>query len=414
VATAAQWVSAARPRTLPAAVAPVLVGCGAGAAILGVHHSPWTAESWLKAALALIVALALQVGVNYANDYSDGIRGTDGAHRVGPFRLVGSGAAPPQAVKAGAITCFAIAAAAGLVLAVTSAWWLILVGAASIAAAWFYTGGKRPYGYAGFGELFVFVFFGLVAVLGTTYVIAERISLTSIVLAVGTGLLACAILVANNLRDVATDGATGKRTLAVILGDGLTRRVYAAMLAAAFLAVAGGGAAASLVPHRAGGGAAGDRAGPPGAPRRPRPGPDPGLGRDGDDGVLLRAPAADRAAVVIHCRAVRNCRQIGPKPVHFAPLGEERGAGRDSQAQSCGSCPVSSLRSRSRSEVRRDLARASAAVRSVRCRRNSSTASGSCSTMAKASATINGMPNGFPASSSKAVNTTISPTRISV
>lgn len=237
MATAAQWVSAARPRTLPAAVAPVLVGCGAGAAILGVHHSPWTAESWLKAALALIVALALQIGVNYANDYSDGIRGTDGSHRVGPFRLVGSGAAPPQAVKAGAITCFAIAAAAGLVLAVTSAWWLILVGAASIAAAWFYTGGKRPYGYAGFGELFVFVFFGLVAVLGTTYVIAERISLTSIVLAVGTGLLACAILVANNLRDVATDGATGKRTLAVILGDGLTRRVYAAMLAAAFLAV---------------------------------------------------------------------------------------------------------------------------------------------------------------------------------
>ena len=237
MASAAQWVSAARPRTLPAAIAPVLVGAGCGASILGVHHETWTSVSWLAAALALIVALALQVGVNYANDYSDGIRGTDGAHRVGPFRLVGSGAAAPQAVKVGALVCFAVAGIAGLVLAILTAWWLVLVGAASIAAAWFYTGGKRPYGYAGLGEIFVFVFFGLVAVLGTTYVLAERISITSIALAIGTGLIACAILIANNLRDVTTDGATGKRTLAVILGDGLTRRVYASMVVVALLAV---------------------------------------------------------------------------------------------------------------------------------------------------------------------------------
>lgn len=237
MASAAQWVSAARPRTLPAAVAPVLVGAGCGAALLTVDHLPFAGRSYLISALALIVALALQVGVNYANDYSDGIRGTDGAHRVGPFRLVGSGAAAPRQVKLAAIGCFAISAAAGLALAALTAWWLILVGAACIAAAWFYTGGKRPYGYAGFGELFVFVFFGLVAVLGTTFVLAGRISLTSIALATGTGLLACAILVANNLRDVATDARTGKRTLAVLLGDGLTRRVYATMVGAAFLAV---------------------------------------------------------------------------------------------------------------------------------------------------------------------------------
>lgn len=239
MASAAQWLSAARPRTLPAAIAPVLVGAGCGAAILGRASSltHWTGSSWVRAALALIVALSLQIGVNYANDYSDGIRGTDGAHRVGPFRLVGSGAAAPAAVKAGAMICFAVAGAAGLVLAILTAWWLILVGAAAIAAAWFYTGGKHPYGYAGLGEVFVFVFFGLVAVLGTTFVIAERVSLTSIVLAIGTGLIACAILIANNLRDVDTDGATGKRTLAVILGDGLTRRVYALLILAALLAV---------------------------------------------------------------------------------------------------------------------------------------------------------------------------------
>jgi 1,4-dihydroxy-2-naphthoate octaprenyltransferase len=228
VAGAEQWLSAARPRTLPAAVAPVLVGSGIGAALH--QFSGW------KGLLALIVALAMQVGVNYANDYSDGVRGTD-AHRVGPFRLVGSGVAAPQTVRAAAFGCFAVAAGAGLVLAAVTAWWLVLVGAACILAAWFYTGGPRPYGYAGFGELFVFVFFGLVAVLGTAYVHAHRISLTAIALAIGVGLMACALLVANNLRDIPSDEAAGKRTLAVLLGAPLTRRVYALMVAAAFLAV---------------------------------------------------------------------------------------------------------------------------------------------------------------------------------
>lgn len=222
-------MAAARPRTLPAAFSPVLVGCGLAAAL----HS----FSWWRALLALIVALALQVGVNYANDYSDGIRGTD-AERVGPFRLVGSGAAEPSRVKAAAFACFGVAGVAGLVLAAVTAWWLILVGAACILAAWFYTGGRRPYGYAGFGEAFVFVFFGLVAVLGTEYVMARRISLSGIALAVGVGLLACAVLVANNLRDVNSDATSGKRTLAVLLGAPLTRRVYVLMIAGAFLAVA--------------------------------------------------------------------------------------------------------------------------------------------------------------------------------
>jgi 1,4-dihydroxy-2-naphthoate octaprenyltransferase len=207
----------------------VLVGCGLAAA----EH----AFSWWRGLLALVVSLALQVGVNYANDYSDGIRGTD-HDRVGPFRLVGSGAAPARQVRAAAFACFGLAAAAGLTLAVVTVWWLILVGAACILAAWFYTGGPRPYGYAGLGEVFVFVFFGLVAVLGTEYVMSERISLTGTALAIGIGLLACAVLVANNLRDVGSDAAAGKRTLAVLLGAPLTRRVYALMVAGAFLAVA--------------------------------------------------------------------------------------------------------------------------------------------------------------------------------
>ncbi len=229
MARAVQWISAARPRTLPAAIAPIVVGGAAGAVL-----APF---SWWKAALALVVALALQIGVNYANDYSDGIRGTDDQRRVGPFRLVGSGSARPSSVRAAAFGCFAVAAAAGLVLAAATAWWLVLVGAACIAAAWFYTGGPRPYGYAGLGELFVFVFFGLVSVVGTTYVLAQRISLTSVALGIGTGLLACALLVANNLRDIQTDRRSGKRTLAVRLGGPLARRVYATMVAAAFLAV---------------------------------------------------------------------------------------------------------------------------------------------------------------------------------
>ncbi|MEO7125629.1 MAG: 1,4-dihydroxy-2-naphthoate polyprenyltransferase [Nakamurella sp.] len=238
MASAAQWMSAARPRTLPAAIAPVLVGSGVGASLLAADGDPWTAGSWVKAALAMIVALALQIGVNYSNDYSDGIRGTDGEHRVGPFRLVGSKAAPPRSVKLAAFTCFGVAAAAGLVLAIFTAWWLIPAGVACIAAAWFYTGGKHPYGYAGLGELFVFVFFGLIAVLGTTFVLAERISAVAVSLSIGTGLIACAILVVNNLRDIDTDHHTGKRTLAVLLGDRRTRHLYAVMLSIALVAVA--------------------------------------------------------------------------------------------------------------------------------------------------------------------------------
>jgi 1,4-dihydroxy-2-naphthoate octaprenyltransferase len=228
VATLAQWVEGARPRTLPAALAPVAVGTGAAFG-LGAGHPG-------RAGLALLVALALQVGVNYANDYSDGVRGTD-AHRVGPLRLVGSGAAPARQVRLAALACFAVAALAGLALvALSGTWWLVAVGALAIVAAWTYTGGRRPYGYLGLGELFVFVFFGLVAVLGTTYTQALRVSWPAAAGAVGVGLLACAILVANNLRDVPTDAASGKRTLAVWLGDRRTRRLYVALVAGAFAA----------------------------------------------------------------------------------------------------------------------------------------------------------------------------------
>ncbi len=222
MASLGQWVEGARPRTLPAAVSPVVVGTGAAAAL--------GAADAVRALLCLLVALALQVGVNYANDYSDGVRGTDRA-RVGPLRLVGSGAASPAAVRAAAFGCFAAAAAGGLLLAaLAAAWWLLLVGAASIAAAWTYTGGRRPYGYRALGEVGVFVFFGLVAVLGTTYVQAGRVSWAAAAGAVGVGAYACAILVANNLRDIPTDLAEGKRTLAVALGDGPSRRLWAGLL----------------------------------------------------------------------------------------------------------------------------------------------------------------------------------------
>ncbi|MBM9466270.1 1,4-dihydroxy-2-naphthoate polyprenyltransferase [Nakamurella leprariae] len=229
MATFQQWRSAARPRTLPAAIAPVLVGTGGAIALHG--FSAW------RAALALLVSLALQIGVNYANDYSDGIRGTD-TQRVGPMRLVGSGAAEPRTVKLAAFACFAVAGLAGLVLAAVTSWWLVPVGAACVAAAWFYTGGPRPYGYAGFGEVFVFVFFGLVAVLGTTYVQAERLSPRVLVAALGIGLLACALLMVNNVRDIPTDAASGKRTLAVLLGGPAARRVYVVMVVGAFVAAA--------------------------------------------------------------------------------------------------------------------------------------------------------------------------------
>ena len=224
--SAADWLAGARPRTLPAAIAPVLVGSGA-AALAGSFRPG-------RALLALVVALALQVGVNYANDYSDGVRGTD-ADRVGPMRLVGSGAAPPGAVKAAAFLCFGVAALAGLVLALLTTLWLVALGAVMIAAAWGYTGGASPYGYRGFGEISVFVFFGLVAVMGTTYVQLERLTWPSLLGGVACGALACAILVANNLRDIPTDTGAGKRTLAVVLGDPRTRAFYALLVAVAFL-----------------------------------------------------------------------------------------------------------------------------------------------------------------------------------
>ena len=229
MATLSQWVEGARPRTLPAAVAPVLVCTGAAYAL--------DAGNPAYALLALLVSLALQVCVNYANDYSDGIRGTD-HDRVGPVRLVGQLLANPANVKLAAMICFTGAALLGLALvALSAAWVMLLVGAASIAAAWYYTGGKRPYGYSGLGEVFVFVFFGLVATLGTTYTQALSLSAASIAGAVGVGAIASAILVANNLRDIPTDQAQGKRTLAVRLGQTRTRALYAVLLAVSFTCV---------------------------------------------------------------------------------------------------------------------------------------------------------------------------------
>jgi 1,4-dihydroxy-2-naphthoate octaprenyltransferase len=233
VATLAQWIGGARPRTLPTAVSPVLVGTGAAVGDGAVEP--------VRALLALVVALALVVGVNYANDYSDGIRGTDDV-RVGPVRLVGSRAAAPGAVRTAAFACFAVAALAGLALvSLSGRWWLVAVGAVCIAGAWFYTGGKRPYGYAGLGEMAVFVFFGPVAVLGTAFTQSGPPGAPAIVGAVGVGVLTCAVLVVNNLRDIPTDTLAGKRTLAVVLGDRDTRRLYAALVLVPFLlaAVAG-------------------------------------------------------------------------------------------------------------------------------------------------------------------------------
>lgn len=228
-ATAAQWVEGARLRTLPAAVSPVLAGTGAAAAVASADI--------VLAALALVVALALQVGVNYANDYSDGVKGTD-SDRVGPFRLVGSGAAEPDAVRRAAFLAFTVAGLAGLAIVVlTGHWWLIAVGAVAVAAAWYYTGGVRPYGYRGLGEVSVFIFFGLVAVLGTTFVQADRITPSAVVCAVAIGLLACALMLVNNLRDARTDAVSGKRTLAVFLGERRTRMLYTVLIAMPYLLV---------------------------------------------------------------------------------------------------------------------------------------------------------------------------------
>ena len=229
MATAAQWIEGARPRTLGAAIAPVAVGTGVAAA----------AESFqpVRAVLALIVLLAAQVGVNYANDYSDGIRGTDDK-RVGPVRLVGQGLASPAAVRAAALASLIVSAIAGLVLvALTAQWWLLIVGAAALLAAWLYTGGPKPYGYLGLGEVFVFVFFGVVPVVGTAYVQTLTFSTAAWVASIGVGALICAILVANNLRDIPTDAAVGKRTLAVRMGDRPTRVLYVALVVSAFVVI---------------------------------------------------------------------------------------------------------------------------------------------------------------------------------
>ncbi len=219
MADAREWLAGTRPRTLPAAVVPVLIGSGVAWG--------YSRFSWWRALLALVVALALQIGVNFANDYSDGVRGSD-AKRVGPVRLVAAGLAPPRQVLSAAFSCFFVAGAAGLVLAAVTAWWLVAVGAACVAAAWFYTGGPRPYGYHGLGEVFVFAFFGVVAVAGTAYVQMDRFSWLGLAAAVPAGLLACALLIVNNLRDIHGDTAAGKRTLAVRLGDARSRMAYAA------------------------------------------------------------------------------------------------------------------------------------------------------------------------------------------
>jgi 1,4-dihydroxy-2-naphthoate octaprenyltransferase len=227
VATLAQWVQGARPRTLPNAIAPVLVGVGAAIGVDGFR--PW------GAVLALTVAICMVVGVNYANDYSDGTRGTDDA-RVGPMRLVGSRAATPAQVRVVAFGWLGLGLAAGLALVVlTQHWWLLVPGVACVLGAWFYTGGKHPYGYLGLGEVAVFVFFGPVAVLGTCYVQSGVPTAPAVLAALGVGMLSCSVLVTNNLRDIDSDAEAGKRTLAVLLGDARTRTLYAGLVGTPFL-----------------------------------------------------------------------------------------------------------------------------------------------------------------------------------
>jgi len=224
--TVNRWVLGSRPRTLPAAVVPVAVGTALCVGQEGVH--------WWRAVLALVVSSALQIGVNFANDYSDGVRGTDDV-RVGPQRLVASGLAEPRAVKRAAFISFGGAAIVGLILAIVTTPWLILVGVTAIAAGWFYTGGPNPYGYLGLGEVFVFIFFGLVATVGTTFVNVERLLVDSWIAGSAVGCWACALLVINNLRDIPTDTVSGKRTLAVRLGDRNTRVFYGVLIVAALL-----------------------------------------------------------------------------------------------------------------------------------------------------------------------------------
>lgn len=248
MATAAQWVSGARLRTLPLAIAPVIIGTGAALGLVGglseqfigaadaPGHTEIGAGQWvLRFVLALVVALFLQIGTNFANDYSDGVRGTD-ENRIGPARLTASGQAAPHAVKRAAFGAFGLAAVSGLILVVIShSWWFLLIGALCLPAAWLYTGGRHPYGYIGLGEVFVFVFFGLVATLGTTYTQVHALSPCAWGGAIGVGLISCGLLMANNLRDIPTDRETGKTTLAVRLGEVRARHAYAVMLTLPFL-----------------------------------------------------------------------------------------------------------------------------------------------------------------------------------
>ena len=235
--SASDWIAGARVRTLPASLVPVAVGTGVATTSSEV--------SWVRIVLAGVVALALQLGTNYANDHSDGVRGTDD-DRVGPMRLVASGAATAAAVRNAAVVSFAVAAVAGLVLASLAGWWLIAVGVAAIAAGWLYTGGPRPYGYLGLGELFVFVFFGLVATAGSAYVQLEMVTGLSVLASVPVGLLAVALLITNNLRDRPLDAEAGKKTVAVRIGDVATRRLYAGTLLVVF---ASGSALAFSAPY---------------------------------------------------------------------------------------------------------------------------------------------------------------------
>ncbi len=224
------WIKGARPKTLPAAIAPVLVGTAS------VSLEKDIDREWINSLLALVVSLALQVAVNYANDYSDGIRGTD-QQRVGPLRLVGSGSKSAASVKRAAVIAFGVAAIFGLILAVTTTLWLLIIGVMCLAAGWFYTGGKNPYGYIGLGEVFVFVFFGVVATVGTTFVVIQKITLVSFLSSVVVGSLACALLAVNNLRDIAGDTISSKRTLAVRLGDRHARNFFVSLFIVAALAI---------------------------------------------------------------------------------------------------------------------------------------------------------------------------------
>lgn len=228
MATLSQWVSGARLRTLPIVIAPVVIGTAAAVGETAQFH-------WARFVLALLVGLLLQVGVNYSNDYSDGIRGTDD-ERVGPLRLTGSKLAEPKQVRNAAFGCFGLAAIFGLLLVIVSGSWpLLLVGVAAIFAAWGYTGGKNPYGYRGWGDVYVFIFFGLVATMGSTYTQIGQITLASLLGAIGTGLIGCALLMANNIRDIPTDSEVGKITLAVRLGESNARLSYVLMLAIAIV-----------------------------------------------------------------------------------------------------------------------------------------------------------------------------------